>query len=80
MKGAPRFTLDPPDARTGPTAGADRPAAGAGGVVQRAAGAVGVVPHRSWMSCTSNLGTYIQWWMADTADADASDMAKECEV
>ena len=37
MKVAARFMLDLPDARPGPTAGA-------GGAVQRAAGAAGVVP------------------------------------
>ena len=69
MKVAARFMLDLPDARPGPTAGA-------GGAVQRAAGAARMVPFPPWLTYAPEPGTYTQWWLAETAGAGAADMEK----
>ena len=76
MNGAPLFTLDPPDIKRDPGVGAARPTAGAGGAVQRAAGAARVVPFPPWLPYAPDPGTYNQWWLAETAGAGAADLEK----
>ena len=80
MRCAACFTLDQPDDGPGPTAGDAGPAAGSGGAVKRAAGAAGVAPLPPRIPYAHDPGTYTQWWMAEMAVANTTDMSKECEV